>query len=102
MKYGVGKGISPEYITIRSSAVPGGSQIEIIDNGSGFDTSQQQTGTHVGIKNIRERLDIVCGGTLTVQSAPGQGTTVTVFIPANAKGARKKRGRQADRAEETS
>ena len=104
VKYGVGKGISPEHITIRSRPVPEGSQIEIIDDGSGFDTSQPQTGTHVGIKNIRERLDIVCGGTLTVQSAPGQGTTVTVFIPDSTRGGkrRKRRGRKVSGAEETS
>ena len=38
-------------------------------------------GRHIGIQNVRERLEKQCGGTLTLLSRPGAGTTVTVFVP---------------------
>ena len=36
---------------------------------------------HIGIRNVRERLEKQCGGTLTLESRPGEGTTVTLFVP---------------------
>lgn len=94
VKYGVGKGISPEHITIRTRAVPGGSQIQIQDDGSGFDPSKPMEGTHVGLRNIRERLTMISGGDLEIQSAPGKGTTVTLFIPAEKPSRSKKKGKK--------
>ena len=59
-------------------------EITVRDNGAGFDVGsiQPADGTHIGIQNVRERIERMCGGTLTVQSAPGEGTTVTIAIPA--------------------
>ena len=34
----------------------------------------------VGLENVRTRLAILCGGTMTVRSAPGVGTTVEITI----------------------
>lgn len=52
------------------------------DNGGGFDTAHLwEDGKHVGLRNIRERLETMCGGTLMVQSKPGSGTKVTIQIP---------------------
>jgi len=58
-------------------------EIVIRDNGKGFDVDlpPQGKGTHIGLKNVRERLEKLCNGTLTVESVPGEGTTVTVRIP---------------------
>ena len=36
---------------------------------------------HIGIENIRERLTAMCGGTLTVDSVLGKGTTAVITIP---------------------
>ncbi len=58
-------------------------EIVISDNGIGFDTTQQsdsETG-HIGIKNVEERLHKMCHGTLSVESKPGESTTVTLHIP---------------------
>ena len=38
-------------------------------------------GTHVGIRHVRQRLDLMCHAILEVQSEPGKGTTVTIRIP---------------------
>ena len=70
-------------ITVRK--VEGGHTVVIADNGLGFDPAAIDTagGRHIGIRNVRERLERQCGGTLTLQSRPGEGTTVTIFVPAS-------------------
>ena len=57
--------------------------ITIADNGLGFDPAAAVTaeGKHIGIRNVRERLEKQCGGWLKIESRPGEGTTVTLFIP---------------------
>ena len=52
------------------------------DNGVGFDkTAFYDKNKHIGIENIRERLTAMCGGTLTVDSVLGKGTTAVITIP---------------------
>jgi signal transduction histidine kinase len=57
------------------------------DNGHGFDASswqQADTGHDggYGLQGVQERLELV-GGSLQVESAPGQGTTLRVTLPKN-------------------
>ncbi len=58
-------------------------EIVVWDNGTGFDISKigAAEGTHIGIRNVRERIEGMCGGTLQVESILGEGTTVTITIP---------------------
>lgn len=60
-----------------------GHEIRIWDNGMGFDVAslKQENGNHVGIQNVKERIEKLCGGSLTVQSDVGKGTTVFIRIP---------------------
>ena len=59
----------------KSQAVP-------MDDGVGFDISAGYDETkHVGIKNIRGRIEAMCGGTLTIESEIGKGTKATITIP---------------------
>ena len=56
--------------------------VSVKDNGVGFDTSiLLDERKHIGLRNIRSRLESMCSGTLTVESAPGSGTTVFIMIP---------------------
>lgn len=57
--------------------------IVIRDNGNGFDpeTVGEGGGTHIGIANVRARLEQMCGGTLDIDSRIGEGTTVTMRVP---------------------
>lgn len=56
--------------------------VSVADDGVGFDTSISLEGRdHIGIKNIRGRVEAMCGGTLTVESTPGKGTTAVITIP---------------------
>lgn len=57
-------------------------QVTIADNGRGFELTRLPTTgwPHFGLQTMRERAEAV-GGTLHVDSAPGQGTRVRVHIP---------------------
>jgi signal transduction histidine kinase len=57
-----------------------GATLMVQDNGSGFDPSVARGDEHRGIRNMRMRTD-EAGGTLSLQSRPAAGTTVTAFIP---------------------
>lgn len=57
--------------------------ITVIDNGAGFDTDilGSNDATHTGIRNVRSRLSLFCGGELSIESIPGEGTVCTITIP---------------------
>ena len=59
-------------------------RITIEDNGAGFDPEKIGSfdETHIGLKNVKSRLEQLCGGTMQVRSSPGSGTCVTLLIPA--------------------
>ena len=69
-------------VNVTTRRVPGGHEIVIRDNGVGFDTSKVRAESgHIGIANVRERLEKLCGGTLDIESAVGEGTRVVIHIP---------------------
>ena len=52
------------------------------DNGVGFDTTVLlDERKHVGLRNIRGRLQAMVNGTLTIESTQGVGTKVLIAIP---------------------
>jgi signal transduction histidine kinase len=53
----------------------------VADDGRGFDAPA--AASHGGLQNMADRIGAL-GGTLTVTSSPGDGTTVTATIPARA------------------
>ena len=60
--------------------------IIVSDNGVGFDTSAppaDDSRSHVGIINIRQRLKEMVDGTLEIDSEIGKGTVATIRIPKN-------------------
>jgi signal transduction histidine kinase len=76
-------------ITLRLKFVPnehGMALLEVSDNGKGFNV-QEVLGSYdrrgsMGMVNLRERTDLI-NGLLKVDSVPGRGTRVRVFIPLN-------------------
>ncbi|MFD8726241.1 GAF domain-containing sensor histidine kinase [Streptomyces sp. NPDC059629] len=59
----------------------GGAVLRVTDDGSGFDPHlTRRVGRHLGLVSMRDRAS-GAGGTLTVESAPGKGTTIEMEVP---------------------
>ncbi|MBM4286158.1 MAG: PAS domain S-box protein [Deltaproteobacteria bacterium] len=72
------------YIRIFLTRVNSVLRLEVADDGRGFVVSRNAydagESTGFGLFSIRERLSLL-GGRLEVESAPGQGTVVTITVP---------------------
>ena len=77
-------------VTISARETPDSFEVCVTEDGPGFDPSQPTDDgqPHVGLENVRVRLGQVCGGVLTIQSAPGEGTTATITLPKDRQEAR--------------
>ena len=58
-------------------------RVTIRDNGVGFDPERIKVSetTHIGLKNVKERVERMCGGTVLLNSEIGKGTSVTMLFP---------------------
>lgn len=68
-------------ISVKLAYAEAGIRLQIIDNGAGFNIGElpeEQKG--MGLKNIQKRAEIV-GGEVFIQSQPGEGTCIDIFIP---------------------
>jgi signal transduction histidine kinase len=54
--------------------------LEVADDGSGFDASETEHQGGLGLASMRDRACSI-GGELTIDAAPGQGTTVRLEVP---------------------
>lgn len=63
--------------------IEGESRVRVVveDEGAGFDPSKiEGEGTGLGLVSLRERINMV-GGNFTIDTAPGEGTRVSVDVP---------------------
>ena len=83
VKHGVGDLPNGGTVKLSTRELPECYEIEIDDNGIGFDTENfdKDEEIHVGIENVRSRLQLMCNGTLLIKSSIGNGTTATIRIP---------------------
>ena len=86
VKHGINPYSGPLSISIRTRHTDAGgsgrSATEIIveDTGHGFDPSDESK-PHAALNNIRQRLEMMCRGTMTILPRKEGGTVVTVTIP---------------------
>ena len=81
IKHGLMKLQKGGTIRVISFETPTHYCVTVEDDGVGFDTDVLlDERKHLGIRNIRERLKAMVGGTLKIESAPG-GTKVFINIP---------------------
>lgn len=86
VRHGARKREDGGTVTVSAAEYPDRYEVVIRDNGPGFDvTASRQDGKmHIGITNVRERLQRMCGGDLRIESAPGQGTKAIIILPKGA------------------
>ena len=85
VKHGVGMKEDGGTVIVTTRETENGVEIVVSDNGVGFDCSKIPTdgNQHFGIRLVQIRLEKLVGGTMSIESSPGMGTTVTIFIPKN-------------------
>lgn len=74
-------------ISIHSRYEEGNIVVEVKDNGVGFDVNeplkQDEQHTHVGLSNVKKRLEKISGGQIIIETAIGKGTEIRVLLPQN-------------------
>ena len=76
----VAKHARAEQVSVRVVEVGGQVEIEVRDDGQGFDARRRHGG--FGLVGMRERVDLL-GGTVEIDSAAGRGTTVRAQLKAH-------------------
>jgi PAS domain S-box-containing protein len=66
-------------VTLRQA--DGGLLLAVRDEGIGFDPAKPRQGRSLGLASMRERVHLV-NGTLDIETAAGQGTTLVAWVPA--------------------
>lgn len=90
IKHGIRNEIEKGWILIQTRTDEDSWLVTVKDNGTGFEVTDgnhkpdRDERSHIGIDNVRSRLEKMCGGTLTIKSSPGEGTETTLRIPKNA------------------
>jgi len=81
------KHATTNHVSVSFGVEDGQVRMRVQDNGQGFDPLQAAGAgsEHFGLSIMRERAETL-GGSLRVQSAPGEGTCVEVEVPANGQG----------------
>ena len=67
-------------LNVRLQGGPDGVEVEIADNGQGFDLQASAHSGGLGLTTMRERVEQL-GGSFTIQTAPTSGTLVHVQVP---------------------
>lgn len=82
IKYGV-RAKSEGHVLIKTYKDNNNHVLIIEDNGVGFDVNQLKNDgkNHVGLVNVKTRIENMVGGTFNVKSTIGVGTTITITIP---------------------
>lgn len=84
IKHGIRGKDTPGHLRLSSFKVDGGYEVVIEDDGVGFDPNQapkEDGRSHVGMMNVRSRLEQMCHAKMTVESSPGNGCKTTIFFP---------------------
>ncbi|KOV25866.1 GAF domain-containing sensor histidine kinase [Streptomyces sp. XY152] len=70
-----------DHVDVTLDRRGGGAVLRVSDDGGGFDPRiVRRAGRHLGLVSMRDRASGV-GGRLTVESAPGKGTTIEMEVP---------------------
>ena len=91
VRHGVARKESGGTVTVTTEETETAWRVTVSDDGAGFDPDATpeysaplppaDNRNRVGIKNVRNRLAAMCGGSLSVTGSPGRGTVAVIEIP---------------------
>ena len=77
------KSSDPIHISVKTRQT--GKSVEIIveDDGVGFDPARNSDDNdpHIALNNIKDRLEMMCKGKLTISPREGGGTSMKITLP---------------------
>ena len=70
-------------VVIASAERPDCWEVTVSDDGPGLDQAEPSAGNraHIGVSNVRERLRLICGGSLELSPGPERGVIAAIRIP---------------------
>ena len=70
-------------VTVTTREYPAYHEIRVTDNGKGFNVAEAMEAdkSHIGLRNVKDRIETLCGGTFLIDSKLGEGTEITIRIP---------------------
>ena len=80
VKHGLRASNAPIHISVTTRQTDTANEIVVEDDGPGFGAVDNND-PHIALENIRQRLSMMCAGTLTITPREGGGTSVRVTIP---------------------
>jgi len=89
IRYGIRKSeTGTGTVLITTEEYPDRYEIHVIDDGPGFDPNEQpgDGASHLGLKNVKERLSRISGGELVITSKIGEGSDLTIILPKSGQG----------------
>ena len=83
IKHGVNQKAEGGTVTISTTQKDGFNIICVSDDGVGFDINEKKNDgrSHVGVTNIKKRLEVMLNAAIDVNSVIGEGTTFTIKLP---------------------
>ncbi|MCL2763903.1 MAG: histidine kinase [Treponema sp.] len=87
VRHGIGKKEGGGTITLTVRETDNDFLVTVADDGAGFNMDEtqvfmhQDNQKHIGIQNVRRRIEGQCGGMLEISSKPEKGTIVVIKIP---------------------
>ena len=79
VKHGMDPDSEPLHITIRTRKTVSGNEITVENDGAAFEPVDDNE-PHIALKNIRQRLELMCHGQMTITPREGGGTIVKVTV----------------------
>ncbi|RJW54138.1 sensor histidine kinase [Clostridiales bacterium TF09-2AC] len=86
VRHGIVKREEGGTLTVATALTSDAYTVTVTDDGVGFDPSGplQDGKKHIGIQNVRKRLQAQCSASLTIRSVRGCGTTAMITLPRKA------------------
>ena len=78
----VDKHARADHVIVTWDVVDGQFELTVSDDGRGFDLDRGVRDSAYGLVGMRERADVI-GAHIDIESEPGGGTTVRVYVPSN-------------------
>lgn len=80
VKHGMTSSNKPIHISVKTRKTESAIEIIVEDDGPGYKPKDDNE-PHIALNNIRQRLEMMCKGTIEISSIDGEGTSVKIIVP---------------------